>query len=358
MPELPEVETVRRGLHDRVVGRTLGPATVAHPRAVRRQAAGAGDFIARTSGMTVTSSDRRGKYLWLTLAGVDHVLVAHLGMSGQFRVLDPRQVEPAADPHARVWWPLDDGMLLVFRDQRTFGWVLVDEMVGQAPAAVSHIALDPFDPLFDADAAIAAIRRSRSGIKRVLLAQTTVSGIGNIYADEALWRARLHPETPADRLSRPRTAELLAAATAVMGDALSAGGTSFDPLYVAINGESGGSTAASMCMAAKGNRARVVAPRSCVSSSPIGRHIAAHAASVCRGPGRHSVELRRQYPFTMRVGGGTLGPRRFTVCAGGHTWTEPTGIFDIALKRRRDKGDQSSWPRLFTVIWGRPISDS
>lgn len=245
MPELPEVETVRRGL-EQLVGRRLGTAVVAHPRAVRRQGGGAPEFIARTSGLPVTSASRRGKYLWLGLGAEDQFLVAHLGMSGQFRVLGTTDSRPAADPHARTWWPLDDGQILVFRDQRTFGWVLADESADPAvaegeavPASVSHIARDPFDPRFDATAAITAIRRSRSGIKRVLLAQTIVSGIGNIYADEALWRARVHPETPANRLSRARTASVLTAATEVMTEALRVGGTSFDPLFVAINGESG-----------------------------------------------------------------------------------------------------------------------
>lgn len=245
MPELPEVETVRRGLEE-LVGRRLGTAVVAHPRAVRRQGGGAGELIARTSDLTVTSANRRGKYLWLGLGAGDQLLVAHLGMSGQFRILGTTDPRPASDPHARAWWPLDNGQVLVFRDQRTFGWVLADEPEGRAaadgesvPASVSHIARDPFDPRFDASAAVTAIRRSRSGIKRVLLAQTIVSGIGNIYADEALWRARVHPETPANRLSRARTANVLTAASEVMADALKAGGTSFDPLFVAINGESG-----------------------------------------------------------------------------------------------------------------------
>ncbi len=252
MPELPEVETVRRGLAAGLVGRTLGPATVTHGRAVRRQAGGAAQFIAATADLRVSGVHRRGKYLWLSFEGSEHVMVAHLGMSGQFRILAPADPAPAGDPHARVWWPFwtavgnrqgsaraQDAGTLVFRDQRTFGWVLADHLRDDTPAVVSHIGLDPFDPLFDAATAVRSMRRSSSGIKRVLLAQRSVSGIGNIYADEALWRARVHPEHPARRLSSGRAHLVLASATQVMSEALAAGGTSFDPLYVAVNGESG-----------------------------------------------------------------------------------------------------------------------
>ena len=238
MPELPEVETVRRGLQERVVGRTITAVAVTHPRAVRRQAGGAAQFEAEAAGATVTATGRRGKYLWLTLSGTDRVLVAHLGMSGQFRVQDEAAGDDD-DPHVRVRWSLDDGSTLVFRDQRTFGWVLSDGWAGEVPDSVSHIARDPFDPRFDPATTGRAIRRSRSGIKRILLAQTYVSGVGNIYADEALWRAGLHPEHPGDRLRSQRVGQVLAAATDVMTAALAAGGTSFDPLYVAVNGESG-----------------------------------------------------------------------------------------------------------------------
>ena len=235
MPELPEVETVRRGLADRVVGRELGAPVVAHPRAVRRQEGGAALFSSRATGV-VHSARRRGKYLWLEVGDRDDVVVAHLGMSGQFRVVD---APPDDDPHARVWWPLDDGTTVVFRDQRTFGWVLADRMAGEVPTAVAHIARDPFDPAFDREATARAIRRSTSGVKRVLLNQSVVSGIGNIYADETLWRVGTHPDRPASRLTQKDAIRLLDTATEVMDEALAAGGTSFDPLYVAVNGESG-----------------------------------------------------------------------------------------------------------------------
>lgn len=239
MPELPEVETVRRGLERRLPGRVLGAVAVWHPRVVRRQPGGAAEFVARTEGRRVAAVRRRGKYLWLLLGTGDEALVAHLGMSGQFRVLDAPAMA-AADPHLRVSLTLDDGTALAFRDQRTFGWVLVDDVSPAGiPQAVAHVAPDPFEPGYDAAAVLAGIRRSRSGIKRILLAQTVVSGVGNIYADEALWRAGVHPEHPGHKLSRRRASAVLDAAAEVMTQALAAGGTSFDPLYVAVDGESG-----------------------------------------------------------------------------------------------------------------------
>ncbi len=236
MPELPEVETVRRGLEEKIAGRELGPVAVAHPRTVRRQPGGAGQFAADVRDVTVSTVHRRGKYLWLVFDGSDRVLVAHLGMSGQFRIVED---EPGHDPHARAWWPLTGGGNLVFRDQRTFGWLMSDQLAGDAPGVVAHIGHDPFEEGFDRPAAVRALRRKRSGIKRVLLDQTVVSGIGNIYADEALWRARMHPERRADRLDRAAAERVLVAAETVMSEAIEAGGTSFDPLYVAVNGESG-----------------------------------------------------------------------------------------------------------------------
>jgi formamidopyrimidine-DNA glycosylase len=239
VPELPEVETVRRGLARTLPGRTLVTTDVRHARAVRRQPGGAAEFAARMRNRRVESVERRGKYLWLVLDDAGEALVAHLGMSGQFRLLD-EPAEAVGDPHLRVTWQLDDGRVLAFRDQRTFGWVLADspDRTG-VPGVVAHVAVDPFDARYDAAAVLAGIRRSRSGIKRILLAQTVVSGIGNIYADEALWRAGIHPEHPGNRLSRRRASAVLEAAREVMASALEAGGTSFDPLYVAVNGESG-----------------------------------------------------------------------------------------------------------------------
>ncbi|MBF6348929.1 bifunctional DNA-formamidopyrimidine glycosylase/DNA-(apurinic or apyrimidinic site) lyase [Nocardia flavorosea] len=245
MPELPEVEVVRRGLTEHLRGRTVESVTVTHPRSVRRHVAGAADMAARLTGLTVAAARRRGKYLWLTFdepdrEPADTALVVHLGMSGQMLV------QPAGAPvekHAHIRATLDDGRELRFVDQRTFGgWVLAPlvQVDGDLlPDLLAHIARDPLDPRFDAERVVAVLRTKQVEIKRVLLDQTVVSGIGNIYADEALWRAQVHGGRPAAGLTRPVLRRLLTEAAAVMEDALAAGGTSFDALYVNVNGESG-----------------------------------------------------------------------------------------------------------------------
>lgn len=240
MPELPEVETVRLGLAEHVVGRTIESVTVTHPRSVRRHLEGAADLAARMAGQRVASAERRGKYLWLTFDDGDDALVVHLGMSGQMLV---QPADAPLEKHAHIQATLHDGTQLRFIDQRTFGgWALAPlvEVDGTlVPEPVAHIARDPLDPRFDREAAVAAIRAKQSEIKRVLLDQSVISGIGNIYADESLWRARIHGGRPASGLTRPTVRALLDATAAVMGEALVAGGTSFDALYVNVNGESG-----------------------------------------------------------------------------------------------------------------------
>jgi formamidopyrimidine-DNA glycosylase len=237
MPELPEVEVVRRGLQAHVVGRTITAVRVHHPRAVRRHEAGPADLTSRLLGARITGTDRRGKYLWLLL-GSDTALVVHLGMSGQM-LLGP---VPRAE-HVRISALFDDGTVLSFADQRTFGgWLLADlvEVDGSVvPAPVAHLARDPLDPRFDADAVVRVLRGKHSELKRQLLDQQVVSGIGNIYADEALWRAKVHGARLAATLSRARLAAVLDDAAEVMREALAKGGTSFDSLYVNVNGESG-----------------------------------------------------------------------------------------------------------------------
>jgi formamidopyrimidine-DNA glycosylase len=236
MPELPEVEVVRRGLAAGISGRRVAGVTVLHPRPVRRHVAGADDFAAGLVGRTFSDPRRRGKYLWLPLTDGD-ALMAHLGMSGQFRLDAPGTPLPQ---HCRVVVRFtDDGPELRFADQRMFGGLWLSPGGAELPAEISHIARDLFDPELDIDALVADVRRRQSGIKRVLLNQSVVSGIGNIYADEALWQARLHYETPAGRLGPSRARELLGAATEVMAAALAQGGTSFDALYVNVNGSSG-----------------------------------------------------------------------------------------------------------------------
>lgn len=234
MPELPEVEVVRRGLEAGIAGRRIEGVRVLHPRPVRRHLAGPDDFCATLTGRTFASPKRRGKYLWLPLTDED-ALLAHLGMSGQFRLDAPDQ---PLERHARLVFSLGD-VELRFVDQRMFGGLSLSAGGAELPSEIAHIARDLFDLDLDLDALVARIKGKRSAIKRVLLDQTVVSGIGNIYADEALWRAGVHYNTPADRLSRPRIRVLLDAARDVMADALAAGGTSFDALYVNVNGESG-----------------------------------------------------------------------------------------------------------------------
>jgi formamidopyrimidine-DNA glycosylase len=238
MPELPEVEVVRRGLQAHVVGRTITAVRVHHPRAVRRHEAGPADLTARLLDARITGTDRRGKYLWLTLDEGDCALVVHLGMSGQMLL----GTVPNAG-HLRIAAILDDGTTLSFVDQRTFGgWLLADLVAvdgSVVPAPVAHLARDPLDPRFDIDAVVSVLRRKNSEIKRQLLDQSVVSGIGNIYADEALWRAKVNGARIAATLTRRQLAAVLEAAAEVMGDALAQGGTSFDSLYVNVNGQSG-----------------------------------------------------------------------------------------------------------------------
>jgi formamidopyrimidine-DNA glycosylase len=236
MPELPEVEVVRRGLERGVTGRRIATVEVNHPRAVRRHLAGPDDFRAVLIGQRIDGARRRGKYLWLPLDSGDAVL-AHLGMSGQLLVV-PADRPADRHLHVRVGFD-DDGPELRFVDQRTFGGLSVVRDGADLPAPIEHIARDPLDPEFDDTQFVAALRRRRTGIKRALLDQALVSGIGNIYADEALWRARLHYARPTETLTRPEIARLLDAVRAVLLDALTAGGTSFDALYVNVNGESG-----------------------------------------------------------------------------------------------------------------------
>jgi formamidopyrimidine-DNA glycosylase len=235
VPELPEVEVVRRGLERLVVGRRVEAVEVYEPRSIRRHVAGPVDFTALLSGRRLTAARRRGKYLWLPLDDED-ALLGHLGMSGQL-VVAPAEAPP--DRHLRVRIGLDDGNELRFNDQRTFGGLAVSLHGALLPPEIAHIGRDPMDPEFDDEAFRLALRRRRTGTKRALLDQRLVSGIGNIYADEALWRSRLHHARPTETLRRGEVATLLAAVRAVLTDALGQGGTSFDSLYVDVNGESG-----------------------------------------------------------------------------------------------------------------------
>jgi formamidopyrimidine-DNA glycosylase len=238
VPELPEVEVVRAGLERYVVGANITGVEVLHPRPVRREPGGPEAFASALAGRTVTGTRRRGKYLWLPLDDGNAVL-AHLGMSGQLLVQSP---SAPPERHLRVRMRLAgaaEGRELRFVDQRMFGGLSISRGGAELPPEIAHIARDPLDPAFDADDVVARVRRRTSGIKRLLLDQNLVSGVGNIYADEALWRARLHGERPGERLTRAQVHDLLGHAREVMTDALAQGGTSFDALYVNVNGESG-----------------------------------------------------------------------------------------------------------------------
>ena len=244
MPELPEVETVRQGLAKWVAGRTVDTVEVHHPRAVRRHLEGAEHFVQSLTGRTLTAAHRRGKYLWLPLAEPDgtpagQALVGHLGMSGQLLVEKPAKPD---ETHLRARFTFTDGgRELRFVDQRTFGGLAVEDAPGgdDVPPRLAHIAIDPLDPGFDVDAFSAALRRRHTEVKRALLDQTLIGGVGNIYADESLWRARLHGARPTDRLTRAQVADLLEGVRDVLTESLAQGGTSFDSLYVDVNGQSG-----------------------------------------------------------------------------------------------------------------------
>ena len=247
MPELPEVETVRAGLERHVVGRTIAGVQVLHPRVVRRDLAGPAGFAAAMTGRSFKRAERRGKYLWLALDD-DEALLAHLGMSGQLLVGDP---DRPLSPHVRARFTFTDGGAdLRFTDQRTFGHLMLVPFVHgdldspatetrELPAPIAHIAPDPMEAAFDPDDFAARLTRRHTGVKRALLDQSLISGVGNIYADEALWRARLHWARPTETLKRGEVSRLLEAVREVLSEALTAGGTSFDALYVNVNGESG-----------------------------------------------------------------------------------------------------------------------
>ena len=242
MPELPEVEVVRSGLARWVAGRTIADVDVTLARSIRHHVAGPTDFVDRLRGRTVESVERRGKFLWLTLDDGE-ALLAHLGMSGQL-LMQPQGESDEKHLHVRIGFT-DDGRELRFVDQRTFGGLRIEALVREpwagrwVPESVHHIAPDPFEPGFDLTAVAKRLRSRQTGIKRALLDQSLISGIGNIYADEALWLARRHFARPTSSFTRPQVAELVGHATYVMAAALAQGGTSFDSLYVDVNGSSG-----------------------------------------------------------------------------------------------------------------------
>ncbi|HEY5224224.1 MAG TPA: bifunctional DNA-formamidopyrimidine glycosylase/DNA-(apurinic or apyrimidinic site) lyase [Microbacteriaceae bacterium] len=262
MPELPEVEVVRAGLAPAVTGATVSSVEVFDARSLRRHDPTAGDFAARVTGQRFSAAVRRGKFLWLPLADPPEespsfsALLVHLGMSGQ--VLLREAGAPLADDgpvriRLMLQHPEHGELALHFVDQRIFGSMAVDRLVDTSdgapgglgdsralvPSQVAHIARDPLDPAFSDAAFLASLHGKNTGIKRALLDQTLISGIGNIYADEALWAARVHFAQPAATLSRRKARALLTEARLVLAKALAEGGTSFDAQYVNVNGASG-----------------------------------------------------------------------------------------------------------------------
>ena len=258
MPELPEVEVVRAGLAPAVVGARIESVTVSDERALTRHAGDGAAFERELTGRTVSAAARRGKFLWLPLEdrepGNSEAIVGHLGMSGQLLLRAPGA---APERHERIRLdiahPEHGELTVVFADQRTFGSLALDHLVptpdgapggwgtdaAATPSQVAHIARDALDPAFSDARFSRTVRAKRSAIKRVLLDQTVVSGVGNIYADEALWAARLHPETPSADLSARAVTRLLAEVRTVLEKALAEGGTSFDAQYVNVNGQAG-----------------------------------------------------------------------------------------------------------------------
>ena len=237
MPELPEVETVRRGLAQWLPGKKITDVEVLHPRATNPRSIAP---LIELRGARIENINRRGKFLWFTL-NRPYVVLAHLGMSGQF-LIEPRSTQPSS--HARVRFTVNDRRReLRFIDQRTFGWVAIDQLVMEGgeeiPNSFQRIARDIFDEKFDREEVISRIMKKKRAIKPVLLDQSLMSGVGNIYADEALWLASLHPERSANSLKREEVDRLLTSVSRVMSAALKQGGTSFDDLYINVNGESG-----------------------------------------------------------------------------------------------------------------------
>jgi formamidopyrimidine-DNA glycosylase len=235
MPELPEVETVRRGLHHLISGYRIVDALDLHPRTLKAESIAP---LSTLKGARITGTGRRGKFLWITLDR-PFVLVAHLGMSGQFLIA---QKDRPAAKHVRAQFALKKSLRsreLIFNDQRTFGWLSIEQLTDGVPSSAAHIALDPFDPNFDYQGTITKFTQRRVRIKTALLNQEIMSGVGNIYADEALWRAKVHPESLTSDLSRKKITAVIDSATLVMQEAIAQGGTSFDDLYIDVNGESG-----------------------------------------------------------------------------------------------------------------------
>ena len=229
MPELPEVETSRRGIEPHLVGATILHAVVRNGR-LRWPVS---EEIYRLSDVPVLSVRRRAKYLLLELP--DGWIIVHLGMSGSLRILSE---ELPAEKHDHVDLVMSNGKVLRYTDPRRFGaWLWTKALEGHP--VLAHLGPEPLSDEFNVDYLQAKCAKKKTAIKPWLMDNKLVVGVGNIYADEALWRARLHYAKPARTLSVAQTRELLEAVTQVLRESLAAGGTSFDALYVNVLGESG-----------------------------------------------------------------------------------------------------------------------
>lgn len=245
MPELPEVETVRAGLAEYLTGAKVTSVEVLDSRSLKRHQPGVQDFINVMTGATLKHMSRRGKFLWIPLDREGLAMVGHLGMSGQMLVREAGS-EPDKLTRVILFATSPEGKKLEMRfvDQRIFGSLAIDELVAidhdeHLPTTITHIARDPLDPNFDENAVIKKLRSRTAGIKKILLDQGVLSGVGNIYADEALWRAKLHYDQPANTLTLPKTKELLAHVREILAAAVLVGGTSFDEQYKNVNGQAG-----------------------------------------------------------------------------------------------------------------------
>lgn len=246
MPELPEVEVVRRGIQQWATDGVITNVDVLDPRSLRRHTNGPEDFTTRLQGQQMAAGQRRGKYLWIPIDEGYNAIVVHLGMSGQLLISEPGIPD---QKHLKIRITFTTGQTvqeLRFVDQRIFGGLYLDTLIPTAdrpaeliPSTVAHIGRDPLDEHFDTEAIFRKLRARKSSLKRALLDQSLSSGIGNIYADEALFRAKLHYARPTETLTRKEVTRVYQAAEQVMQLALAQGGTSFDALYVNVNGESG-----------------------------------------------------------------------------------------------------------------------
>lgn len=233
MPELPEVEVVRRGILGTVTKAKISKVSVKDPRSIRRHQGSAHSFITELEGAVLEEPRRRGKFLWIPLSGSGRALLVHLGMSGQILLTqDPTR-------HERVRLEFSNGESLVFNDQRIFGYMSIDDLAEDSPASASHIAADPLEASFDFGKFYLKASKSSRALKAVLLDQSVISGVGNIYADESLWRSQLHPNMPANQVSESQYQQLISDVREVFQAALAEGGTSFDYQYKQTNGESG-----------------------------------------------------------------------------------------------------------------------